>query len=393
MLLKNAMVMDRDFQLRKLDIRICEDKISQVEEALCGQEGEEQLDLSNTYILPGFIDTHIHGAYGVRISDREVDLTRITCFEATQGVTGLAITTASSCRSRLVEQMDAAVELKNRWSATEGTAWCEGSKGTGSKILGIHAEGPFLCKQYKGAMNADNLIAPDRELVDQMYERSQGLLKIMTVAPEEEGVLDVIPYIIEKGITVSMGHTNATYDDVIKATKAGALRTTHTFNAMRPLNHREPGVLGAALTHPQICCEMICDYVHLHPATVKLLYLAKGAERLMMVSDSGHAAGLNVTEFDVDGVKRYVKDGVVRLANGTIAGSAKTLLNGVQNLVKDGIPLSDVSRMASYNPAKTLGLEQTLGSIDVGKIADLVVLDQDLQVKRTFINGACVYEK
>ena len=169
--------------------------------------------------------------------------------------------------------------------------------------------------------------------------------------------------------------------------EAGATRGTHTFNAMRPYNHREPGVLGAILMDPQIDCEVICDYVHLHPATVKMIYNLKGADRITMISDSGNAAGLEVEKFEVDGITRYVKDGVVRLEDGTIAGSAKTLLHGVQNLIWDGIPMEDVAKMASYNPARALGIEKETGSIAVGKLADLVVLDECLYVKATYING------
>ena len=393
MLLRHAKIVNEEFQLKELDLRICGEKIAEIGSGLLANPGEEELDLRGCYILPGFIDTHIHGAYGMRISDPDVDLAQMTRFEATQGVTGMAITTASSNGVRLVKQMGIALELAKGWNGESENTEFPGVKGTGTKILGIHAEGPFLCKEYKGAMSAGNLIAPDQTLVDTMIEESQGLLKIMTVAPEEEGVLDLIPYLIQKGITVSMGHTNATYEDTKKAMKAGVLRTTHTFNAMRPLNHREPGILGAAMTEPDICCEMICDYVHLHPATVKLLYMVKGADRLMMVSDSGHAAGMNISEFEVDGIKRYVKDGVVRLANGTIAGSVKTLLDGVQNLAKDGVPLTDIAKMASYNPARTLGLERVTGSIGEGKLADLAILDQDLNVQYTFINGSCVYRK
>ena len=138
---------------------------------------------------------------------------------------------------------------------------------------------------------------------------------------------------------------------------------------------------------------MICDYVHLHPATCEMIYRLKGAEHIRMVSDSGHAAGLNIDEFEVDGVVRYVKDGVIRLANGTIAGSAKTLLDGVRNLLQAGIPIGDVVKMASYNPAKTLKMEQETGSIAVGKYADLVVLNSNFDVEYTFVNGTCVYKE
>ena len=226
-----------------------------------------------------------------------------------------------------------------------------------------------------------------------MVECADGLLKLLTIAPEQPGVEDFVSYTVSLGLVVSMGHSNATYGEAKTAIAAGASQLTHTFNAMRPLNHREPGILGAALSDPSITCEMICDYVHLHPEIVQLIYKLKGADRIRIISDSGHAAGMNVTEFLVDGQMRYVKDGVVRLADGTIAGSAKTMLDGVRNLFTSGIPLEDISKMASLNPAKCLGIDHETGSIAVGKAADLIILDQELNIIKTYVNGECVYEK
>lgn len=374
MILKNATIITEDFKKAKLDIQIQNGKIAQIGESLYG--GEEK-DMTGKYILPGFVDTHIHGAYGERISDEGTTLSKIRSFEVTQGVTSIAITTASSDYASLVCQMKTALEA----SKTKG----------GTKIAAVHAEGPFLSPEYKGAMNEKNLIAPNKALLDEMTEQGGGLLKIITVAPEREGCLDFIKYASEKGIAVSMGHTNATFDQANSAIKAGATRLTHTFNAMRPINHREPGVLVVALLDKNVMCEVICDYVHLHPATIQMIYRLKGADGICMISDSGHAAGLEVTEFEVDGIKRYVRDGVVRLANGTIAGSAMTLADGVRHLLCDGFPMEDVAKMASYNPAKGIGLEGEIGSIKVGKCADLAVLDEEYGVAETYIDGECVF--
>lgn len=375
MILTGGRVMCEDFRIRELDVEICGDKITKIGENLAG----EKTDVSGKYILPGFIDTHIHGAYGARISDKSADIKKITDFEATQGVTAIAITTASSDFESLLCQFDAAVEANKNPS--------------GTKIAAIHAEGPFLSKTFKGAMAEKNLIAPDTEKLEKMIARGKGLLRIITVAPEIENALEFITLARDAGIAVSMGHTNATYDEAMAAFRAGATQATHTFNAMRPYNHREPGILGAVLTTEGICCEMICDYVHLHPATIQLIYKAKGADSIRMVSDSGHAAGLEISEFEVDGVKRYVKDGVVRLENGTIAGSARTLLDGVKNLAYSGIPLEDISKMVSFNPAKVLKIQNETGSLAAGKLADIAVLDENLDISATFINGKCVYNK
>lgn len=377
MILANATIVDENFCLRECDLRIRGDKITEIDKGLVG---EEVLDLSGRYILPGFIDTHIHGAYGTRIDDKNVDLSRITRFEATQGVTGIAITTASSEFGTLLDTIECAAAV-----AME--------KPQGTKVLGIHAEGPFLSTKRNGAMNAKNIIASDTEKLDAMIKRGKGFLKIITIASETPDALELIRHATAKGLKVSLGHTDATFEEALAGIKAGASQSTHTFNAMRPYNHREPGVLGAVLLSDEVTCEMICDYVHLHPATCQMIYRLKGADKIRMVSDSGSAAGMDITEFEVGGIKRYVKDGVVRLADGTIAGSARTLLDGVKNLLGAGIPMGDVVKMASYNPAMSLKLEQQTGSIAVGKCADLVVLNKEYEVEYTFVNGACVYRK
>ena len=379
MVLKNAIIINQKFQPEKCDLQISGDLIAKLDINI---EDEKTFDLTDCYILPGFIDTHIHGAYGTRISDAEPKIQQMTKFEATQGVTGLCITTATSAFEDLLRQVDTAVEAAAK-------AEMENS---GSVIWGIHAEGPFICEKYKGAMNPEYIIDPDPEKLDQLQKRAKGLLKILTIAPETEGAIELIHHAVNQGLVVSMGHTNATYDEAQKAIEAGATQATHLFNAMRGLHHREPGILAAALTDPQVRCEMICDHVHLHPAVLQLIYQCKTAEGINIISDSGHAAGLNVSQFEVDGMMRYVKDGVVRLANGTIAGSAKTVLNGVQNLIRSGIPMGEVAKMASFNPAKTLKIDSITGSIAEGKRADLVVLDEQLNVKYTFVGGQCVYK-
>ena len=216
---------------------------------------------------------------------------------------------------------------------------------------------------------------------------------MITIAPEIPGASELIKYAVEKGVVVSMGHTDATYEQAILGIQAGATQCTHTFNAMRPLNHREPGVLGAVLLRPEVTCEVICDYVHLHPAAVEMIYRMKGADLIRIISDSEQAAGVDVSEFEVNGIKCYIRDGVVRLEDGTISGSAQTLLDGVRNLLRGGFSIEDIAKMSSYNPAKSLQMENVIGSIAVGKCADLVVLNEQYDVEYTFVNGVCVYRR
>ena len=371
MILSNGTVMDGDFELRQCDIQIKDGKIVKIGQNL---EGDEKLNMTGKYILPGFIDTHIHGAYGVRIDDENPDLSVITRFEATQGITSIAITTFCPAFEALLKQFEIAVVFSKEKN--------------GCKIAGIHAEGPFLC-----ARAGKNIVAPTIEKLDMMIEHSKGLLKIMTVSPEMDNAEEIIKYAVSKGITVSLGHTNADYETTRRAIKAGATQATHTFNAARPYHHREPGILGAVLTDSEVTCEMICDYVHLHPATVKLIYMLKGSERINLVSDSITATGTNMTEYVVNGVTRYVKDGVSLSADGTISGSTKTLYDDVKNLLKSGIPLEHVSKMASLNPAKSLNIDQVTGSIEEGKAADIVVLNCDYDVEVTYVDGECVYRR
>lgn len=377
MILKNAQVMTNSFELKKFDVRTKGTTIAELGENL---SGDETIDLQGKILLPGFIDTHIHGAYGVRINDRDASVDKMLAFEATQGVTSVAVTTASSSHEDLLMQFAVAKAAVNTKNAT--------------KILAIHAEGPYINEERKGAMTATNIQKPDIEKFDELLETSDGLLKIITVAPEVEGALPLIAHAVKCGVAVSMGHTVATYEQAMKAIEAGASRMTHTFNAARPLHHREPGVLGAALTCDAVTCEMICDYVHLHPGTADLIYRAKGADRVTVISDSGTAAGLDIAEFKVDGIVRYVKDGVIRLADGTIAGSAMTLLNGVQNLLRHGIRIEDVSKMVSLTPARAIGADDRVGSIAIGKQADFAVLDsQSYALEKTFIDGVCVFSR
>ncbi len=371
MILKNGKVLTDDFHLTNTDIGFTGSKI----DFLGNYSGDQEfLDVSGMYVLPGFVDTHIHGAYGVRFSDIEPDIDRITGFLAKKGVTTLVATTGSSRFDDLLLQFEGIVKAINN-----------GTKG--AKIAGIHAEGPFLNKKYKGAMSENNILAPDLDKLNRIVDECQGYLKIMTIAPEMENADDLIRYLKSEGVIISLGHTDATYEQAEKSAALGASQATHVFNAMRPFNHREPGVLGCVLTNKDVKCEMICDFVHLHPNTVKMIYTLKGADNINLISDAGHSAGLEMDKFLVDGVWRYVVDGVVRLEDGTIAGSTMTMAEGVLHLFQMGIPPEEISKMASLNPAVTLGLADKIGTLTIGKSADIVVLDKNFNLVHTFVEG------
>lgn len=329
-------------------------------------------DASGKYILPGMIDTHIHGYQGVGFVGDSPSLAPGQLALAAQGVTGYAAT----IRCMPVEKIIDAERylLKQIRSA-----------GQGARLLGIHCEGPFVAESRRGAM-----IPIDRQAsiedVEAMIDAGEGYLKIMTLAPERENACEIIRAVKDR-MAISLGHTDATYAQSMAAIDAGASRATHTFNAMRPFSHRETGVLGAVLMDDRVTCEMIADFVHLDPATVQMIYRLKGAERINLVSDTGEMGGCPDGEYLVNHRMRYVKDGVCLNAEGRIAGSCFTMLRGAQNLRKIGVPLSEISKMASENPAKALGVDHLMGTIENGKYADLIVCDDDFHLTAVFVGG------
>ena len=372
MILANGNVVCEDGIVRVCDIGITGGRITAIGNDL---SGKERVDIDGMTVMPGFIDTHIHGGFGVGVEDERPDLSYLRKMEATKGVTSLALGTVGAEWELLLRQLELIAD--------------NAALDVGARVLGIHSEPPFITAN--GAFVSSMILPPDVSRLAEMQKRSRGLLKIITVAPECYGAEELIRYASEHGITVSLGHTNANYEEAMRGIEAGATRATHTFNAMRPLHHREPGVVGAVLTDSRVCCEAICDHIHLHPATLKLIYKCKGADGMIAVSDSVRAAGGGISEFFVQGRRCIIRDGVIRLEDGTICGSALTLLEGVQNLIRAGIPLGDVAKIASLNAAIHLGVDADYGSISIGKLADLVILDGDLSVRATYIGGKLVY--
>ncbi len=343
-----------------------------------GATDRDGVDCRGMSVIPGFVDIHVHGAYGTEFSspDEEFDTGLIN--EAKHGVTAVC------CTVRCLPLDDVYKAIKNIVKEYK-------RKPAGAKIEGIHLEGPFVSPVYTGAMDKNCMSLPSPKEVKKLYAASEGLLKIITLAPELEGAAETIKTAKSLGVTVSLGHTGADCATAAKACEAGASRLTHTFNAAVPFHHRSPGVLGFGLTDERMECEAICDFVHLAPEAVKLIYLAKGADKVVMVSDSGVFAGLGDGEFVVAGKQRTVKNGVCVNAEGRIAGSCFTLHEGVKNLLRAGYPIGDVSKMASLNPASSLGIFDKTGTLEPGKDADICVLDADYSVARVFVGGV-LYE-
>ncbi len=336
-------------------------------------DSKDAFDASGCYVIPGFIDTHIHGCVGVEFASDNEDFTPARVWLASEGVTSFAATV----RSMQIE--DIVLAEQNILREMDRDA-------NGATVEGINIEGPFVSFVKSGVMSPPD-IKCDKASVAKMAIAGKNKLKIMTIAPERENALEAIKTACEYGVNVSIGHTDVTYEQAISAIGSGASRATHLFNAMRSLSHRESGVLGAVLTDGRVNCELICDLVHVDAPVIKMAYKLKGAEGITLVSDTGVMSGLGDGEFVVNGKRRVVKDGVCRNEQGRIAGSCVSMLAGARNLLKMGIPLSDISVMASKNPAKALGIDDKVGVISLGKRADIVVCDSELNIKAVFVKG------
>lgn len=372
MIFKNGNVLCGDFVFRKVDVKVEDGIINEIGENL---SGGEVFDLEGNYLLPGLIDEHFHGANNCTVYSADPDeIVRLAEYEASQGVTAITPTLSSYSDELMLRAIDAVKDAAQE-------------EHNGSEILGIHLEGPYLSHKYKGAHIPENLQIPTPEKLKQHIDRGEGAVKLLTIAPEIDKDFETIKYAAERGVSVSIGHSGADYDTAISAIDAGATVSTHTFNAMVPLNHRNPGVLGAVLTDDRVTCEVMGDFGHVAPAIVKLIYKAKGADRVNFVSDSSLIAGLPEGEYVIDGVKSYLKGVLSYVEDGTISGSATTVLTSVKNALKIDIPLEDSVKMASLNPAKTLKVDDILGSIEVGKHASIFVADKDINPRAVFVKG------
>ncbi len=369
MLIKNGFVLDgttNSFQKRDLYVK----------NGFFSTESDDDsvLDAEGLYVISGFIDTHIHGCVGVEFASDNEDFTRARRWLASEGVTSVAPTIRAMTPDRIFKAIDNI--RREQMRQTDCAA----------RILGINLEGPFISYEKSGVMNPPDVECTPKTVCE-LAQKADGLLKIITIAPERENASEAIKAAVSQGVNVSLGHSNALYDRTLSAIEAGATRATHVFNAMRPFSHRETGILGAVLTDDRINCEMICDLVHLDEATIRLVYRAKGYKNLTLVSDTGYMSGLGDGEYIVDGRKRIVKDGVCKNESGRIAGSCASMLKGAKNLLRMGIPLAEISVMASLNPAKALGVDSLVGSVEVGKKADFIVCDSSLDVKTVYIDG------
>lgn len=331
------------------------------------------------FLVPGFIDLHIHGAGGADVMDANVEaLNTISGKLAEEGVTGFLATTMTASPEKISAALAIMPAAKLQVK--------------GAAILGVHLEGPFIAAEKMGAQDAAFICPPNLELLTAWQAISNNMVRLITLAPENEGAMAFIAAIKEMGIVPAIGHTNATYEQTMRAIEAGCHHATHLFNAMRSLHQREPGAVGALLLARNVMAELIVDGHHLHPAICLLALQQKGVERLLLVSDAMRAKCMPDGHYDLGGQHVCVQDGKAALGDGTLAGSILSIPVAMKNMVKfTGCHLSDAIVMASENPAKQLNLYDRKGSIEVGKDADLVVLNQDLDVLLTMRDGDTVF--
>lgn len=372
MILKNGLVFTEDARFVQADVEIKDGKIAKVAPA-GSLEGADAVDVSGKYVTPGFVDIHIHGSKGSDFCDAGAEhIETMAKYLAGEGVTSFCGTTMAFDEPILSNIFDIAKPYIN--------------KETGDAVLrGINMEGPFFSKAKKGAQAEKYIVDPDIEMFDRLFERSGNAIKLVDVAPELPGAVPFIEKASKKCV-VSIAHTTANYEESKNAFEAGATHVTHLFNAMPPLNHREPGVVGAASDYAQHV-EMISDGIHLNPAVVRIVFRLFGAERVCLISDSMRAAGMPNGVYSLGGQTVYMTDGKATLEDGTIAGSATCLAECFRRAVSFGVPLEDALRAATINPAQAVGLYDELGSITEGKRADVLVLDDKLQPEKIFIGG------
>lgn len=334
---------------------------------------DEVLDAAGCYVVPGLIDLHFHGCVGYDFCDGTVEaFDAIARHEASRGVTAICPATMTYPEDVLGPIMDCAAAYEDQPD--------------GAALVGINMEGPYISPDNIGAQNPAYLHGPDEAMFRRLQERSGNLIKLVDVAPEVDGALDFIRS-VAPDVRVSVAHTQADYDTTCEAIEAGARQMTHLCNAMPPLHHRKPGPIGAAFDHAEVTPELIADGVHIHPSMVRLLFAAFGAERVILISDSMMATGLQDGEYTLGGQDVSVRGNRATLHDGTIAGSATDLMACVRVAVRDmGIPLADAVRAASANPARALGLHDR-GAIAPGYVADAVVLDRELHVRAVILRG------
>ncbi|EPY6467408.1 N-acetylglucosamine-6-phosphate deacetylase [Clostridium sporogenes] len=347
-------------------------------ENVCLSKNDYIIDAKGLYISPGFIDVHIHGSGGKDVMDGEIESIKVISNTiAKRGVTSFLPTTMTMAKERIYKALDVIEQAMNMDLG-------------GAKVLGAHLEGPFINPKYKGAQKVDFIKNPSFDFI-KGYE---NVIKIITLAPEKDENFKFLKYIKENtDIVLSIGHSDATYEQAMAAIDNGISRATHTFNAMTPLNHRKPGIIGAIM-NTDISCELIADNIHVHKGAINVLTKIKGKDKIILITDSMRAGCMNNGIWELGGQKVIVKNGSARLEDNTLAGSILTLDNAIKNM-KNNIDASlcEIISMVTINPAKDINIYDKKGSIEKGKDSDIVIFDKDINISMTIVDGNIVYQK
>jgi len=374
MIIKNAFVFTGN-GFEKKDLYIEGERILKIADPAVSSTDEytdECIDADGLYAIPGLIDIHFHGCVGYDFCDGTPEaLQAIADYEASQGVTSISPATMTLGYEELSKIFKNAASFESK---------------QGAELVGINMEGPYLSHAKKGAQNEAYLMTPDLKHFREMQTISGGLIKMVAIAPEEQNALDFIKAVKDE-VVVSVAHTTADYETASEAFKNGARNVTHLYNAMPAFSHRSPGVIGAALDAEHVMAELICDGVHVHPSVVRATFKMFGDDRIILISDSMRATGLEDGEYTLGGQKVYVSGNRATLEDGTLAGSTTNLLACMKQAVSMGIPLESAVKCASVNPAKQLGLYDNYGSLTPGKYANIVLLNKDLSLNKVILKG------
>jgi len=383
MVIRNGVVVTSSRVIERGYVLVKNGVIAEVGKEPFSGYAEEVIDAEGMLIAPGFIDTHTHGIGGLDFTanrDPESVLKMAKSY-ARHGVTAFLASTVTAPLEVLEEVCKAVKEAIDMW------------RGEGAKILGVHFEGPYINPEMAGAQNKAWIRRPDLEEFKRLVESCRGVVKQVTIAPELPGADKLIEYARSRGIVVSAGHTNASYEEGLKSVKLGVTKANHLFNGMTRFHHREPGIALALLQTPNVYLEVIADFIHLHPAVVKMVIDYATPKRVVLVTDSIAATDMPDGIYELGGLKVIVEKGICRLAGTeTLAGSTLTMDKAFKNIASLGYSLQEVATMTSLTPAKSLGIER-LGDIEVGYSADMVILDKSFRVVKTIVNGEIVYEK
>ena len=342
---------------------------------------DEVIEVSGV-VVPGFIDQHIHGAGGSDAMDgTEEALQIISETVAKEGTTGFLATTMTQSPENIEKALKAVKEIMEK------------GEYKGAEVLGVHLEGPFICPKHVGAQPLEYVAAPSVEVYERYDAISGGNIKIVSLAPEQEGGLALVERLAKDGRVASIGHTASKYEDVEKAVRAGAKNVTHTYNAQTGLHHREVGVVGSAMLFDELNCEVICDTIHVSVPAIKLVIKNKPHGKFTLITDAMRAKGMPDGISELGGQEVFVKNGEARLKDGTLAGSVLKMNVAVKNLVeKVGVSFTDAIDFATRNPAENIGVLEERGTIELGKRADFTVLDDKFEVLMTVVHGKVVYK-